>query len=145
MKKFIVINILLLLILCVNACGQKPVSQNDSFQEIEDTDTIYYIKDVDVKPEFVGGEKALMKFINENITFPIEFSGASAQGNVYVKFVVEKDGSITNIEIVRGVHPLFDKEAIRLVKLMPKWKPAIKGGEVVRCYFTLPVKFILRN
>ena len=150
MKKFLLINILLLSVFCVNACGQKLVSQNDSIQKIEEYETdvndttIYTTKEVDVKPQFIGGDTALMKWLNKNITYP-SLSHASIQGRVICRFVVEKDGLITNIEITKSVHQSLDREVVRLVKLMPKWSPAIKDKKIVRCYFILPVSFVLRN
>ena len=132
MKKFLLINIL---ILSVSFAFAQEIDVNDT--------TIYHF--VDIKAEFVGGEKALIKWLNDNIIFPPECAEMGIQGRTYVKFVVEKDGSITNAEVVRGIHPILDREAIRLVKAMPKWEPAIKDNKIVRSYFILPVSFILKQ
>jgi len=146
MKKFLLINILLLSVLCVNAyADETPTNyiQRINEYEIDVNDTTIYTL-VDERAQFVGGDIALMEWLNENIMFPPEFAEHGIQGKVFVKFVIEKDGSITNSEIVRGVHPAMDREAIRLVKSMPKWEPAIKNEKIVRSYFILPVTFVLR-
>ncbi|MDR2840701.1 MAG: energy transducer TonB [Paludibacter sp.] len=90
-------------------------------------------------PKFEGGEDALIKFLVDNVKYPNP--DICVEGRVTARFVVEKDGSISNIEILRSLHPLLDKEAIRVIEMMPKFKPAMQDGEVVRCYFTLPVYF----
>ena len=143
MKKFLLINILLLSVFCVNVCAKKPVKVQ---YEIDVNDTTIYDRDsVDIKPQFAGGDKALIKWLNENISYPIHAQESSIQGKVIIAFVVEKDGLITNIKITQSVHKLLDKEALRLIKKMPKWEPAIKDNKIVRCYFILPVSFVLRN
>ena len=145
MKKFWLINILLLSVFCVNVCAKKPVNQKKNVQyEIDVSDTIIY-SFVEVIPQFVGGEKALYKWVNKKLTYPITAAESAIQGKVFVNFVVEKDGSITNAEVVRGIHPILDREAIRLVKAMPKWEPAIKDNKIVRSYFILPVSFVLKQ
>jgi len=149
MKKFLLVNILLLSVFCVNVCASEPLNLNylqriNEYEiDVNDT-TIYAPRDVDVRPEFPGGDAALMKWLNENIIFPLVCEELGIHGKTFVNFVVEKDGTITNVKIVRGVHPAMDREAIRLVKAMPKWEPAIKDNKIVRCYFTLPVTFILK-
>ena len=137
MKRYI--KILFSFVLLLFFCG------NIYAQEIDVNDTTIYSKDdVDVKPQFVGGEKALMKWLNENIQYPISAAESAIQGKVYCGFVVEKDGLITNIEITKSVHISLDNEVIRLVGKMPKWAPAVKNEKIVRCYFILPVSFILK-
>ena len=143
MKKFLLINILLLSVFCVNVCAKKPVNQKKNVQyEIDVSDTIIY-SFVEVIPQFVGGEKALYKWVNDNM-LSCPPPANCITGKVLVNFVIEKDGSITNVKVTKSVHPLLDNEAIRLVKSMPKWLPAIKDNKVVRCYFTLPINFILK-
>ncbi len=84
-----------------------------------------------------------MKFVRENIKYPKIAAEKGIQGNVFVGFIVEKDGSITNIKIVRGKDPSLDEEALRVTKLMPKWKPAMQRGKPVRCILTMPIIFKL--
>ena len=96
---------------------------------------------VEQKPVFPGGQKALMEFLKSNLVYPKAARDSSIQGRVMVKFTVEKDGSITDVEVVRGVHPALDEEAVRVVSMMPKWKPGTQMGDTVRTKFTLPVLF----
>ncbi|WP_455613449.1 energy transducer TonB [Bacteroides congonensis] len=100
-----------------------------------------------VMPEFPGGAQKLMSFIARNIQYPKEIAQgeAGAQGRVIVQFIVDKDGNIINPRIVRGVDPYLDKEALRVVNLMPKWKPGeLEDGTKVAVYYTIPVMFRLQ-
>ena len=96
---------------------------------------------VDVLPEFPGGQKAMMQWIAQNIQYPKEAAKANIEGSVIVSFFVEKDGSITNVEVIKSVHELLDKEALRVVNAMPKWKPGMENGQPVRTRFFIPVSF----
>lgn len=99
------------------------------------------------KAEFIGGNEEMIKFLSENVKYPEDVlqaneKGANIYGRVYVKFVVEKDGSISDVEVVRSVHPSLDAESVRVVKLMSgKWTPATERGKPVRSMFTLPFVF----
>ena len=90
-------------------------------------------------PEFPGGNTALMSFIQQNIQYPVP--DICITGKVIIQFIISTDGNITNAKIVRGVHPKFDKEALRVVKLMPKWKPGTQKGKPVAMEYTIPVSF----
>ena len=96
---------------------------------------------VEDNPEFVGGMEKLYKYLSENIKYPEMAKENSIQGRVYVQFVVWKDGSIRDVKVVRGVHATLDKEAVRVVKSMPKWTPGKQRGKPVNARFTLPIKF----
>ena len=100
---------------------------------------------VEQQAEFPGGQAALMKWLSTNIRYPEAAAQNDIQGRVVVKFVVEKDGSIGKAEIVRGVDKDLDKEALRVVKKMPKWQPGKNNGVAVRSYFNLPVTFKLQT
>ena len=93
----------------------------------------------EVMPEFPGGEAELLKFVAKSIKYPTEAQRRGAQGRVIVKFVVETNGSISNIHVVKGIDPLLDAEAIRVCTTMPTWAPARQEGKAVRCYYTIPV------
>lgn len=99
------------------------------------------------KAEFIGGNEEMIKFLSENVKYPEDVlqaneKGANIHGRVYVKFVVEKDGSISDVEVVRSVHPSLDAESVRVVKLMSgKWTPATEREKPVRSMFTLPFVF----
>ncbi len=99
---------------------------------------------VEQKPEFNGGEAAMYKWLSDNIVYPSAASEEGVQGRVVVEFVVGKDGSITNVRVVRPRHPALDKEAVRVVKAMPKWIPGRNNGQPVKVTYTLPVTFKLQ-
>ena len=104
------------------------------------TDNKVY-ESVEVMPEFPGGQAELLKFVAKSIKYPTEAQRRGAQGRVIVKFVVETNGSISNIHVVKGIDPLLDAEAIRVCTTMPTWAPARQEGKAVRCYYTIPVTF----
>ena len=108
--------------------GEEP----EIFQVVED------------QPEFPGGEKALFTYLSKSIKYPPMAKDAGVQGVVYVTFVVEPDGNITNVKVLRGIGAGCDDEAVRVVKAMPKWKPGKQRGKSVRVQFNLPIRFTLR-
>lgn len=94
-------------------------------------------------PYYPRGQKEMMKFISDNLRYPEEAVKEGIEGRVFVKFVVKKDGNISDVEVFRGLDPSCDKEAVRVVKLMPKWVPGIQNGKVADVYYTLPIVFKL--
>ncbi len=100
---------------------------------------------VEQPAEFPGGMAALMRWLNNNMRYPEAAQQNDIQGRVIVNFVVEKDGSIANVKIAKGVDKDLDREALRVVKKMPKWQPGKNNGVAVRSYFNLPVTFRLQN
>ena len=111
--------------------------------EEEATEEIFVV--VEQQPEFPGGMSALMKFLGDNIKYPVIAQENGIQGRVITNFVVERDGSITDVQVVRGQDPSLDKEAVRVIQTMPRWKPGQQRGKAVRVRFTLPVVFRLQN
>ncbi len=97
----------------------------------------------EVESEFPGGVEAMMKFISDRIQYPQVDIEMGIQGRVFVEFVVEKDGSLTEIKVLRGVSKTLDLEAMRIIRLMPKWKPGEIRGRPVRCRSRLPILFRL--
>jgi TonB family protein len=95
--------------------------------------------------EFSGGLDSLYKFLSREMQYPKEAVKNGIQGRVFVQFVVEKDGSITDIRIVKGVDPILDEEAIRVIKIMPAWIPKEEKGEKVQDLLTLPITFTLNG
>ena len=95
-------------------------------------------------PEFPGGYGALLQYLNKNIKYPVVPQEQGIQGRVIIQFVVDKDGTITDPVVVRSVDPYLDKEALRVIKAMPKWKPGIQGARSVRVKYTVPVTFRLQ-
>ena len=107
-----------------------------------DDDPVFTV--VEEAPQFIGGSAALLEYIAKNVQYPVEAQQKGTQGRVQTCFIVEKDGSISNIEVLRGIDPLLDKEAVRVISNMPKWKPGKQKGQVVRVKYTVPVTFRLQ-
>ena len=120
---------------------QKIVTTNE---KLENPENIVYIV-VESMPEFPGGQQAMMRYIGENIKYPVTAQEKGIQGRVICQFVVEKDGSITNIHAVRSSGDiLLDQEAIRVLSTMPRWNPGKQSGNSVRVKYTVPVNFRLQ-
>lgn len=98
---------------------------------------------VEEMPQFPGGMNALMTFIGQNLRYPIDDAKSKVEGRVLVRFVIEKDGTVNDVEVLRSLSPNCDAEAVRVVKAMPKWSPGIQKGKEVRVYFTLPILYKL--
>jgi len=104
-------------------------------------DSIYIV--VEQAPQYPGGQEALMKYLAENIQYPDLARQNNIQGTVYVSFVVEKNGAVSNVKILRGIGGGCDEEAMRVVRKMSDWTPGYQNGEAVRVQFNLPLRFIL--
>lgn len=111
--------------------------------EEEEVDEQQIFTIVEEQPEFPGGMAECYKWIGKNLQYPTISAENGVQGRVTVNFVVNADGSIVDVKVLRGVDPYLDKEAIRVVSKMPKWKPGKQRGKAVRCSFNLPVRFKL--
>ncbi len=109
-------------------------------EEIDDSEVFDV---VDEKPEFLGGDTALRKYFSANVIYPLAAYENGIQGRVICQFTVGKDGSISDVKVVRSVDEYLDMEAVRLVENMPTWKPGRHRGEDVACRFTVPVRFKL--
>jgi len=101
-------------------------------------------KVVEVMPSFPGGQDAMMKYLGENIKYPEEAKTKKVQGRVFVTFVVEKDGSVNEVKLLRGIGSGCDEESMRVIKAMPNWTPGTQKGEAVRVQYNLPIKFALQ-
>ena len=99
---------------------------------------------VENMPEFPGGNGALFQYLSKNIKYPAIPQEEGIQGRVIIQFVVDKDGTITDPVVVRSVDPYLDKEALRVIKAMPKWKPGLQRNKAVRVKYTVPVAFRLQ-
>lgn len=108
----------------------------------EDTDVVFMV--VESMPSFPGGDAALFKYLSDNIKYPVIAQESGIQGRVICQFVVNRDGSIVDIEVVRSVDRSLDAEAIRVISGMPKWSPGKQRGKTVRVKYTLPVNFRLQ-
>lgn len=128
------------LLLLVSSFGN--FAQFEKPQEVEEKN-IYQI--VDEEPQFPGGMEGMAKFIQRNLVYPQAAIENNLEGKCYVKFVVDKKGFVKKAVVERGVHgcPECDAEALRVVNLMPRWKPGKVGKKKVNCYFRLPINYRL--
>ena len=110
-------------------------------QTEDDSDKIY--DKVEELPAFPGGEVALMRFLSDNMKYPKVARESGIQGRVVVQFVVGSDGSICNAKVIRSIDPYLDKEALRVVSVMPRWKPGMQKGKPVSVQYTMPLMFRL--
>ena len=101
------------------------------------------LEKAEVMPEFPGGEQAMMKFIAENVKYPEKAKEEGVMGRVFLGFVVEKDGSVNEVRVLRSIGGGCDEEAVRVIKSMPKWKPGIQDGKAVRVNYQIPIHFKL--
>ena len=106
-------------------------------------DTVYQI--AEEMPEFPGGVEALMDFVGKNVKYPEEAKEKEISGRVFVSFVIEKDGSVNEVKVMRGIGGGCDEEAVRVIKGMPKWKPGIQKGKPVRVSYMMPINFKLSD
>ena len=112
-------------------------------QEEEEADApVFFI--VEEMPVFPGGEEALRKYIAQSVKYPAIAQENGIQGRVFVAFVVNTKGEVTDVKIARGVDPNLDKEAIRVVNSMPKWSPGKQRGKAVKVSYTVPINFVLQ-
>ncbi len=118
----------------------KGVLKEGKCYTISGVDTTYY--PFEIKPEFIGGEKAMRAYVSQNLKYPFKARWKGIEGKVVLSFVVGVDGQINNVELVKSVHPILDKAAIDVITKMPKWTPGFKEGKVVTEKFTLPIFFM---
>lgn len=118
----------------------KPITK-EAFFTIRFPSAVYDI--VEQMPSYPGGMGALMQFLSSNVKYPVEAEENGIMGRVICTFVVERDGSITDVKVAKSVHPLLDREAVRVISRMPNWNPGMLLGEPVRVKYTLPVIFRL--
>ena len=132
---------LLSLIISLFACSLL-VAQEQPIQKV-DVNGVYLIPDK--MPEYPGGVPAMMKFLSSNVKYPVEAQKNAISGRVIVQFVVMEDGTLSQAKVIRGVDPLLDEEALRVVKEMTKWTPGIVDGKTVKVKFTVPIMFSLQK
>jgi periplasmic protein TonB len=155
MKKTLLFLLFLIPVVAVNAQQQPAQKSKDLNADVsidmpmDTSKTVSYdpsriFTSVEQIPTFPGGFDAFYKYLAQNIHYPAGAAKDHIQGKVFVIFVVEKDGSLTDMKIIRGVSPDIDAEAIRVLKSSPKWKPGIQNGRPVRVQFSVPISFSLQ-
>ena len=107
-------------------------------EEVDNTPPLRFVEEM---PEPVGGMDAMYAFLQANLKYPEVARNNNIQGQVFLEFVVERDGSISGVKVLAGVYPELDQEAMRVVRMMPKWKPGKQMGKTVRCFFQIPIRF----
>jgi protein TonB len=115
-----------------------PVEEEEAIEE----EMVFVV--VESMPEFPGGDAARIAYLNDNMEYPVMARESGIQGRVFVTFVVEKDGSITDVRVLRGIGGGCDEEALRVVKNMPRWMPGKQRNVPVRVQFNMPINFILK-
>ena len=119
---------------------EEAVIQEEEEEEVKEEQIFVFVED---QPGYPGGDAARIKYLQENIKYPEMAKESGIQGIVYVTFVVEKDGRITSVKVLRGIGGGCDEEAVRVIKKMPRWKPGKQRGRSVRVQFNMPVRFVL--
>ena len=127
---------LIAITLCIQFCNAQVKSQGDY---ASDTDDFYFI--VDEMPQFNGGEEALLKYLSDSLQGFIFEPQESFQASIQLSFIIEKDGTVSNVRTITGIESRLDKYAIRVVQQMPKWNPGKKDGKPARTAVILPVRF----
>lgn len=121
-----------------------PIAKTEENARItEETDAPFVI--VEQMPQFPGGEKQMIKFIQDNLRYPVIAQEMGVSGTVIINFVVDREGKITNIKVTRSIGSGCDEEAIRVLNIMPRWSPGKQGGRTVRVSYTLPFRFIIQK
>ena len=123
----------ILLMVNTNAMAQNKKKANDKVLE-----------KAEVMPEFPGGEQAMMKFVAENVQYPEEAKEKEISGRVLVSFIVEKNGSINEVKVMKGIGGGCNEEAVRVISAMPKWKPGKQEGKPVRVSYMMPITYKLQ-
>lgn len=130
-----------LVFVCMFLCSFTVFSQSNSGEVDKNSEEVFDV--VEQMPEYPGGQDKFYTYLKDNITYPENAIKEKIEGIVYVQFVVEKDGSISNVKVLRGIGSGCDEEAVRIVKSMPNWSPGIQKGKPVRVRYNLPIKFSL--
>ena len=134
MKKLIMMSLMALLGLTTVSAQKTVVAQKN--QKVFDV--------VEVMPEYPGGIQALFEYLSQNVKYPADAETQKVEGRVIATFIVETDGTINNVEVVRPVFPSLDAEALRVLSAMPKWTPGKQSGKEVRVKYTVPISFHLK-
>jgi TonB family protein len=120
-------------------------NKNPSFLKLrkEEEDNMTPQRFAQVMPEPIGGFETMYQFLNENLKYPENAREQKISGNVFLEFVVERNGLITCVRVISGVDPELDAEALRVIKMLPRWKPGMEKGKPVRCFYQIPLRFTI--
>jgi len=147
-KSLLVFSIILMSVLAYSQSSKnhkkdknKGNNDNSEIMFVSDSTEVFTI--VEDMPTFPGGDKARNRFLAENIIYPEKATRYGIQGTVYISFIVNREGSVTDVKLLRGIGSGCDEEAVRVVKLLPKWNPGKQGGKTVNVLFNMPIYFKL--
>jgi len=140
MRYYLFVPVLFILCHNYNLLAQNNLVKDSSIIRIDTIDKVYHF--VEKMPEYHGGNQTLIKYIAENLKYPI--TDVCYGGKVYVRFIIDENGNVTKPEVLRGVDPLLDKEAIRVVNKLPQWKPGELNGKKVKVWYTVPISICVR-
>lgn len=125
---------------------EEPLIDYNSFvfqsEDVDKEEVIYFV--AEIMPEFPGGERALLNYLARNVNYPLIAQENGIEGKVYISFIIDEQGNIYEVNLLRGVDLSLDNEALRVVKGMPKWKPGKQGGKPVKVRYNVPIYFDLR-
>jgi protein TonB len=127
----------------IDSSGNKWTYYEDDSLTLSEKDTLKLPKSI-VMPSFPGGEENLIMFLAKNIQYPDKARNNGIQGTVYVTFIISKEGKVTDMKILRGVNKDIDKEAMRVISILPQWFPGMQQGKFVKVQYNLPIRFTLR-
>jgi protein TonB len=116
-----------------------------SQETLVDTDDTLLFYVIEEKPEFPGGQEALLTYIAKNTVYPDSAKENGIEGKVFISFVINKEGYVTRVKTIRSVHPLLDNEAVRVIESLPQWKPGKQRGQYVNVQFQIPINFTLKK
>ena len=122
---------------------QKEAEVTEALPQVTADKDTAVLRTVEQIPEFPGGIVQFMKWLTRNLRYPPQAQEQKIQGKVVVSFIVNKDGSISSPTVVKSVDPMLDNEAMRVVKMMPRWKPGLEKGKPCRTMFAIPINFVL--
>ena len=134
--------ILIIIAICMST-GSISAQEGIKADTVKFNEPVFHIDSVDVKPEYPGGEMGSLKFIAKNLKYPVNLMKENVQGKVICGFIINKKGEVTDPFILKGAHPGLDNEALRVIRLMKKWKPGMLNGDTVNVITTLPINFRL--
>ncbi len=136
-----ILPILLISVYLISCGSNKKITKEIDANSIDNDNAVFIL--VEQMPEFPGGQDGVRRFLSATIEYPKEAQARKIKGKVFVSFIIEKDGSVSNVKVMRKVNPLLDEEAVRVIKLMPKWTPGVQRGKPVRVSYTIPINFSL--
>ena len=134
--------ILIIIAICMST-GSISAQEGIKADTVKFNEPVFHIDSVDVKPEYPGGEMGSLKFIAKNLKYPVNLMKENVLGKVICGFIINKKGEVTDPFILKGAHPGLDNEALRVIRLMKKWKPGMLNGDTVNVITTLPINFRL--